>query len=79
VMLGHAQVRVQPTKSGRRWELECDCGWGAPVGGHPTVTCATELEAAKRAVWHVKSSVDRYLAEQRKSGVSFGVREGAGL
>lgn len=71
VMLGHAQVKIEPTKSGRRYQIECDCGWGAPTSsGKPTVTCATELEATKRAIWHVKSSVDKYLDEKRNAGVS---------
>lgn len=72
VMLGHAQVTIEPTKSGRRYQIQCDCGWGRPMSdGRPTVTAATELEAAKRGVHHVKSNVDAYLAAQRKAGVSF--------
>lgn len=71
VMLGHAQVKIQPTKSGRRFWIECDCGWGSPTSsGKTPVTCATELEATKRAIWHVKSSVDKYLADKQKAGVS---------
>ena len=73
VQLGHELVTVEPTRSGARWRLECSCGWGAKLAsGQDTVTCATEVEAAKRAVWHVKSSVDRYLAAQRRAGQSFG-------
>lgn len=73
VALGHALVKVEPTKSSRRWRLECSCGWGAPLAdGRPTVTRATEAEAARTAVHHVKSAVDRYLAEQRRAGRSFG-------
>lgn len=73
VRLGHALVTVEPTASGARWQLECSCGWGAPLpDGRPTVTRATEAEAARTAVHHVKSAVDRYLAEQRRAGQSFG-------
>ena len=74
VELGHALVKVEPTASGARWSVECSCGWGAPLAdGRPTVTRATEREAASSAVWHVRSSVDRHLAARRRSGVAFGV------
>lgn len=73
VRLGHALVTVEPTASGARWRLECSCGWGARLAsGQDTVTRATEQEAARTAVYHVKSAVDRYLAEHRKAGQSFG-------
>ena len=74
VELGHAVVTVEPTRGGGRWRLECSCGWGARLAsGQDTVTRATEAEAARTAVWHVTSSVDRHLAARRKAGIAFGV------
>lgn len=76
VQLGHGLVTVRPTENSRRWRLECSCGWGEPLAdGRPTVTRATEAEAAKTAVWHVKTMVDRHLAGLRKAGVAFGVSQ----
>lgn len=73
VALGHERVTVEPTRSGKRWRLECSCGWGRRLeSGQDTVTRATEAEAARTAVWHVRSSVDRHLAEAQKSGHPFG-------
>ena len=73
VALGHALVTVEPTVSSRRWRLQCSCGWGAPLpDGRPTVTRATEAEAARSAVHHVQAAVDRHLATLRKAGQAFG-------
>ena len=73
VALGHALVKIEPTVSSRRWRVECSCGWGRPLpDGRPTVTRATEAEAARAAVHHVKTAVDRHLADLHRSGRSFG-------
>lgn len=74
VQLGHGLVTVEPTRGGGRMRIECSCGWGARLkDGKDTVTCATEVAAASRAVHHVKTAVDRYVAEHRRAGVAFGV------
>ncbi len=74
IELGHERVTIEPTDTGKRYRLTCSCGWGAPLAdGRPTVTTATEREAASRAVHHVKTAVDRYLADRRRHGSPFGL------
>lgn len=70
-LLGHTDIRVEPTKSGRRWSVGCGCGWGAftPVG-QPTVTAATEREAVNRAIHHIESQVNRVVQAVRQAGSS---------
>lgn len=71
VELGHSRVTIEPTESGKRYRLTCTCGWGAPLAdGRPTVTRATEVEAAGAAVHHVRTAVDRYLKERSRDGAS---------
>ena len=71
VELGHERVTIEPTSTGKRFTLRCTCGWGAFLeDGRPTVTRATEVEAARAAVHHVKTAVDRYLAARAKDGAS---------
>jgi hypothetical protein len=81
VELGHERVTIEPTSSGKRYTLRCTCGWGSPLpDGRPTVTRATEREAAGAAVHHVRTAVDRYLADRAKAGASpFGLSRVSGM
>lgn len=56
--LGHTNVRVNETRSGRRFTAECSCGWGAPQSnGKPSKTYAVLAEALKSARWHLETAV----------------------
>lgn len=67
--LGHTRVTIRETVSGRRWIVECTCGWGAPQsGGNPSITRATFNEAVRTGQWHIRSSVQKWLAENRRNG-----------
>lgn len=57
-----ATPRVLPTDSGRRWRVECPCGW-------TSTTRATRREAAASAVHHVLTVPLREQQAARANGV----------
>ncbi len=71
--LGHSWVAIGQTASGRRWFIECACGWGKanPRSGvkHP-VTRATDTEAIRSAQHHLTQAVQKVLEKARADGVS---------
>ena len=68
--LGH-QTFVHPTKSGRRWAFGCSCGWNQPITDtHKPPTRATQAEALRTCVWHVKKMVLAQAGEPARNGVS---------
>jgi len=48
--LGHTEVGVVATASGRRWFAYCSCGWASSTG-------STESVSAQSAVHHVTTAV----------------------
>lgn len=72
--LGHGDLEVRRTVSGRRWEASCSCGWPgrfAPDDPRPRRTWATETEAMASCMWHVRTEVKRARELARSTGVSF--------
>jgi hypothetical protein len=69
--LGH-RARVNETKSGRRFEVSCTCGYGVmPDGsGRPAVTRATLSEALGTAQWHLEGAVTVVQAKRRRDGLT---------
>lgn len=63
--LGHRNVVVVPTKSGRRYSWGCDC-----IGGLSQATRATRVEAARAARSHLERSVREFEGTIRSYGVS---------
>jgi hypothetical protein len=59
--LGHKGGRVLPTESGKRFVMECSCGWRS-------TTRATWKEAVRAGIHHVESSARRYVDEKRRNG-----------
>lgn len=69
--LGHTNVAIERTESGRRWVVSCACGYGAPLDdGRPTVTRATFDEAVRTGQHHLRSEVQRYLAGRSRNGLA---------
>lgn len=69
--LGHVGMTIERTESGRRWAVSCACGWGNPLNdGRPTVTRATFDEAVRSGQHHLRTSVQRYLAERSRNGLT---------
>lgn len=59
--LGHTDLIVAPTKSGRRFVVACSCGYGAPMpdgSGRPTVTRATFAEAVRALQDHLWKALE---------------------
>lgn len=71
--LGHSGLKIELTKSGRRFACSCACGWGAfRSDGSPTVTRATWQEAVKTLQHHLWKAIREERARQRemeRSGV----------
>ena len=71
VQLGHTEVMIEPTASGRRWVVRCSCGWNAAeVDGHPVFTRATFAEAVRAGQDHLRRAVERYVRTRRANGAS---------
>lgn len=69
--LGHTQLRMYKTKSGKRWVLECACGWGGlRPDGRPSVTRATREEALSTLQWHLWKALDDEYQARVRNGVS---------
>lgn len=68
--LGHTNLRVYPTASGRRFVVECACGWGG-IGpdGKPRSTRATEAEAVQSLRHHLIKAVHAELSRRRQHGL----------
>ena len=66
--LGHTDLRLYRSQSGRRWICQCSCGWGSFGGGQPTVTRATFEEGVRTLQDHLW----RALEEDRKRRVANG-------
>ena len=67
--LGHTDVMIAETKSGRRWLVECSCGYGAPQSnGKPSVTRATFDEAVRTGQWHLRRAVADWQREAERNG-----------
>ena len=69
--LGHSDLRIFPTKSGRRFVCQCSCGWGsfAPMD-KPTVTAATQVEAVKRLQHHLWTALENDRRSRVQNGRS---------
>jgi hypothetical protein len=67
---GHS-MEVRPTPSGRRWVLECSCGYGVArwAGDRPS-TCATEREAIRKGAYHLVQVDKQTAMRDRVNGVS---------
>lgn len=69
--LGHTGLWVLPTKSGKRYQIGCACGWGAPMAdGRPTVTRATQLEAVRSLQYHLWKAVSDDVKLRASTGVA---------
>lgn len=68
--LGHTELRIFPTASGRRWVCQCACGWGTFKAGKPTVTRATQAEAVRSLQHHLWVALEREHQERTRNGVS---------
>lgn len=69
--LGHTNLAIERTESGRRWSLSCACGYGAPMSdGRPTVTRATFEEAVRTGQHHLRSEVQRFLSSRSRNGLA---------
>ncbi len=67
--LGHSELRVYATKSGKRYVCQCACGWGAlQADGRPSVTRATKAEAVRSLQHHLW----RALEDDRRARVASG-------
>jgi hypothetical protein len=57
--LGHTQLRIYRTESGKRWVCQCACGWGAlRPDGRPSVTRATQAEAVSSLQHHLWTALE---------------------
>ena len=71
VQLGHTEVMIEPTASGRRWIVRCSCGWNAPAAdGRPIFTRATFAQAVRDGQDHLRRAVARYVRDRQANGVS---------
>lgn len=69
--LGHTEVTIAKTASGRRWIVECSCGYGAALAdGRPTITRATFDEAVRTGQHHLRTSVRAFLERRSRDGLS---------
>lgn len=68
--LGHTDLWMSETKSGRRYAIGCACGWGAPMeDGRPTVTRATQAEAVRTLRYHLWKAVSDHVKAAQGAGV----------
>ncbi len=69
---GHS-IRVEPTTSGRRWRIRCECGFGGDQPnnpGMPTRTYATDVVALATAIRHLHKVQRDPVDQARRDGVS---------
>lgn len=79
--LGHGQLRVFATQSGRRYVCQCSCGWGAlRADGSPTVTRATKAEAVRSLQDHLWRALENDRRRRvANGGVSLPTSVGRGV